>query len=256
MRMRDMEAAIAVYECGSFSKAADIIGTSQPAVSMAVQRLEKDLKISLFDRTGAGVRATVEGAAAIKAFLKITNIVDELREAAETNTLLKIGVTPLLSGRDVTRMLQEALPHYAGGLDVEFCESAQILGRQDLDVRVTIPSLRKKSAFCIELRTVWIGVDNGVFIYCRQEAEVWQRARSALLNSGYAVRKTITVNDCGYAYHMAAAGAGFTPCVLTRGISFQNNIIHTLPELAPARIDIFAQYDMATQLRGVLATME
>ncbi|MEJ1157737.1 LysR family transcriptional regulator [Prosthecomicrobium sp. N25] len=256
MRMRDMEAAIAVYECGSFSKAAEVIGTSQPAVSMAVQRLEKDLKISLFDRTGAGVRATQEGSAAIKAFLKITNIIDELRDSAETNTLLKIGVTPLLSGRDVTRMLQEAFPDHTGGLDVEFCESSQILGRQDLDVRVTIPSLRKKSAFCIELRTAWIGVDNGIFIFCRQEAEVWQRARSALLNSGYPVRKTITVNDCGYAYHMAAAGAGFTPCVMTRGISFQNDVLTTLPELPPARIDIFAQYDMANQLRAVLSTLD
>lgn len=252
MRIKDMEAAIAVYECGSFSKAAEQIGTSQPAVSMAVQRLEKDLKIILFDRTGTGVRATAEGWAAIKAFLKVTDIVGEIRETNDANTRLKFGVSPLLSGRDVTLILREIVPEHNGGFEIEFGESTQLQTRQDLDVRVSLPSMRKKSAICVDLPCRWIGVNNGIFIYCNQESEVWQRARSVLLNSGTPVRKTITVNDCGYAYHMAAAGAGFTPCVLTANISFRDNVIDHLPPLPSVRVDIFAQHEIAGRLRTVL----
>lgn len=252
MRLRDMEAAIAVFECGSFSKAAEQLGTSQPAVSMAVQRLEKDLKLSLFDRTGSGVRATQDGAAAIKAFLRISDIVRDIRDTAEAKAQMRIGVTPLLSGRDVTLILREAIPQHNMGFDVEFRESNDLQSRQDLDVRVTLPSLRKKSAFCIDLPCNWIGTDNGVFILCTQEAEVWQRAQSVLQNSGYAIRKTITVNDCGYAYHMAVAGAGFTPCVMTANISFREHVIDTLPLLPSVRVDIFAQFDTASRLKTVL----
>ncbi|KPL54227.1 LysR family transcriptional regulator [Prosthecomicrobium hirschii] len=252
MRIRDLEAVITVYQCGSFSKAAETIGTSQPAISMAVQRLERELGILLFDRTGSGARATRQGAAAIKAFMKIAQIVDGLHETAETIQALKIAVTPLLSGRDVVSMLQMAMPDHSGGFDVEFLESTEIHQRPDNDVRISLPSLRKKSAFCVELPTEWIGVDNGVLILCNQEMEIWQRARSVLMNSGLAVRKVITVNDCGYAYHMAAAGAGFTPCVMTRNIAFRGFVLDTLPPLAPVRLDIVAPYAIAGELRRLM----
>lgn len=255
MRIRDIEAAIAVHENGSFSKAAEALSTSQPAVSMAVQRLERHLNMVLFDRTGSGVKATPAGAAAIKAFLKITDIFDELLATSATTNRMKMGVSPLLSGRDVVAVLEDAFADHAGGIEVEFIPSDEIQSRQDLDVRITLPSLRKKSTFCVDLPSAWVGVDNGIFIYSNQESEVWQMARSALINSGYAVKKQITVNDCGYAYHMAAAGAGFTPCVLTRNIAFRDKTIDTLPPLPTVRLDIFASFERASRLRELVCPL-
>lgn len=139
MRIKDMEAAIAVYETGSFSRAAELLGTSQPAISMAVQRLERDLKINLFERTGAGSRASQQGTAAIKAFLKIKQIVEELHDTSRTAQALRIAVTPLLSGRDVVQVLQEAMPDEIGGFQVEFIESTEIQARPDFDVRIALP---------------------------------------------------------------------------------------------------------------------
>ena len=40
---RDLEYVYAVYQMGSFSKAAKFLFASQPTVSMAVQRVEEDL---------------------------------------------------------------------------------------------------------------------------------------------------------------------------------------------------------------------
>ena len=47
---RDLEYVYAVYQMGSFSKAAKFLFASQPTVSMAVQRVEEDLGYPVFDR--------------------------------------------------------------------------------------------------------------------------------------------------------------------------------------------------------------
>lgn len=54
-------AFLAVAQCGSFSKAAERLNVTQPAVSHAVRRLEERLGGPLFYRTPAGVRLTSEG---------------------------------------------------------------------------------------------------------------------------------------------------------------------------------------------------
>lgn len=54
-------AFLAVAQTGSFSKAAEKLSVTQPAVSHAVRRLEERLGGPLFYRTPAGVRLTSEG---------------------------------------------------------------------------------------------------------------------------------------------------------------------------------------------------
>ena len=52
---------VAVAECGSFSRAAERLFTTQPAVSKRVAALEADLGVALFDRLGRGIRLTEAG---------------------------------------------------------------------------------------------------------------------------------------------------------------------------------------------------
>lgn len=51
----------AVAEAGSFVRAGEVLGLTQSAVSRAVQRLEQQLKVRLFDRTSRAVTLTDEG---------------------------------------------------------------------------------------------------------------------------------------------------------------------------------------------------
>jgi DNA-binding transcriptional LysR family regulator len=51
MEMTQLEFFLRVVEEGSFSKAADAAGRTQPAVSIAVRRLEEEIGASLFDRS-------------------------------------------------------------------------------------------------------------------------------------------------------------------------------------------------------------
>jgi DNA-binding transcriptional LysR family regulator len=54
-------AFLAVAQSGSFSKAADKLNVTQPAISHAIRRLEERLGGPVFYRTPAGVRLTSEG---------------------------------------------------------------------------------------------------------------------------------------------------------------------------------------------------
>src|SRR5215470_1991529 len=54
--------ALAVAECLSFRRAAQMLGTQQSAISRRVRALEDMLGVSLFERTRAGVRPTTAGA--------------------------------------------------------------------------------------------------------------------------------------------------------------------------------------------------
>ncbi len=49
-----------VYQAGSFSKAADLLGITQPSISYSIKKLETVLEIKLFERNGYGLVLTSE----------------------------------------------------------------------------------------------------------------------------------------------------------------------------------------------------
>lgn len=61
MNLKQIETFVVVAEQGSFSRAADILGTVQPALSRHVRSLELELREHLFERNGRGVKLTEAG---------------------------------------------------------------------------------------------------------------------------------------------------------------------------------------------------
>ncbi len=84
----------AVVESGSFSAAARKLGRVQAAVSQAIDRLEAQLGLRLFDRTGRVPRLTAHGEAIVVAAAKVGADVEALDELVES---LKQGVERTLS---------------------------------------------------------------------------------------------------------------------------------------------------------------
>ena len=61
MDIKNLITFVQVAESGSFSKAGEILGYSQPTVSVQIRQLEQELGTKLFDRVGHMVRLTQKG---------------------------------------------------------------------------------------------------------------------------------------------------------------------------------------------------
>ncbi len=62
MTIQQLNYAITIAEIGSLNKAAEVLYVSQPSLTSAVKELEKELGITIFNRSGRGVSLTADGA--------------------------------------------------------------------------------------------------------------------------------------------------------------------------------------------------
>ena len=73
-----LRAFVTVVETASFTRAAAMLGRTQPAVSLQIRRLEDRLRSPLLDRGGKGVALTTEGAALLPHARRLLRLNDEI----------------------------------------------------------------------------------------------------------------------------------------------------------------------------------
>ncbi len=61
MTLQQLNYVITISECGSLNKAAEILYVAQPSLTGAVKELEKELGVTIFNRSGRGVTLTNDG---------------------------------------------------------------------------------------------------------------------------------------------------------------------------------------------------
>lgn len=61
MTLQQIHYAIVISETGSMNKAAELLYISQPSLTAAVKELEKEIGITVFNRSGKGVSLTADG---------------------------------------------------------------------------------------------------------------------------------------------------------------------------------------------------
>lgn len=112
--MKDMDMVYAIYQHGSFSKAADELYIGQSSLSMAIQRIENELGMPLFERKHHPIRLTAAGKAYIEYYHKVKpakeNMLSFIRDlnSLKTGTLAIGGTHYLLS-----YILQSAICRFA-----------------------------------------------------------------------------------------------------------------------------------------------
>lgn len=79
MLLRHMDYVYAVYQHKSFSKAAEQLYITQPALSAAIKRVEEEIGLPIFDRSTNPVQLTPAGEYYIQSIEKIMSIEKEMR---------------------------------------------------------------------------------------------------------------------------------------------------------------------------------
>ena len=88
---QEMHYIYTVYEYGSFSKAAAALYMTQPALSIAVQRVESRMGMPLFDRTTKPLKLTEAGELYIQKYRQVLDLENELRQQMNDLSSLRKG---------------------------------------------------------------------------------------------------------------------------------------------------------------------
>jgi DNA-binding transcriptional LysR family regulator len=130
--IRHLRYFLAVAEAGSFSRAADRLGISQPSVSQQMRDLEAGLRVTLFQRRGKRILLTPRGLIfqehARGILHQLENSLRELNsEPGDLRGALHLGVIPALNVALVPQLLGTfAADHPAISIAVEEISSTEI----------------------------------------------------------------------------------------------------------------------------------
>jgi DNA-binding transcriptional LysR family regulator len=114
MDLRSLRHVVSLARLGSYTKAAEHLGLSQPALSRSIQSIEQRAKVRLFDRDRGGVHLTAVG----RAF--VARATEVLREADDLDRMLEqaaggargdvaFGMAPLPAAALLPRVLASRL---------------------------------------------------------------------------------------------------------------------------------------------------
>lgn len=103
METRDIEYILAVAAHGGIGRAAEALGISQPALTKAVQRVEMQAGLPLFERTANGMTATYAGTRFLERAQRIRlEYEDGIKEMLGIRTgeqgILRVGYSPSIPG--------------------------------------------------------------------------------------------------------------------------------------------------------------
>ena len=110
MELRDLRYFVAVADYHGFSRAADILRISQPALSRQVKDLEEELGLRLFDRVGRRTILTAAGSDLLERARALLYESDSIKGRASdlaggSRGLLRLGATPHAYESFVARLL-------------------------------------------------------------------------------------------------------------------------------------------------------
>jgi DNA-binding transcriptional LysR family regulator len=168
MELRQIRFFMAVAEERHFGRAAERMYIAQPALSQHIRRLERELGVELFDRSGRHVRLTPAGEAFLEVAQRISRQVDEApvaarrAEAGEAGSL-GVGVqmavaAPVLSVllSHWNRLRPAVRPRLTAG---QAGELVDLVRRRELDVAVVdgpVTDRSLTSALVVEDRLVLV----------------------------------------------------------------------------------------------------
>lgn len=143
---QELEYIYAVHKAGSFSKAAESLHVTQPALSMAVKRVESSIGMSLFDRSARPLELTDAGKIYVEAIGRMMSIEEDLNTQIRDIDGLKSGTLCIGGSHFInTCILPEIMTKYSRrypGIRLELLEAssaflADMLAERLIDITFT-----------------------------------------------------------------------------------------------------------------------
>lgn len=127
LNIRQLQAFVAVFEEGSFNKAAERENATQPGMSTLVRNLEKQIGLRVFERTSKGVEPTQAGE---RLYRRCTTILRDLGDieselrilAGDVSGHIRIGLIPSIAYSLLSPVLTEFSDSYPA-VDVTIVEA-------------------------------------------------------------------------------------------------------------------------------------
>lgn len=98
-----------VYETGNYTRAAEQLALTQPAVSQHIKQIEKELNITLFVRSGGKIKPTADGKLVIQYAERVVSLYEHLQQALvdqkRSISRLQVGITHTAESNVVTEVL-------------------------------------------------------------------------------------------------------------------------------------------------------
>jgi DNA-binding transcriptional LysR family regulator len=95
MDVRHLEHFLGIVDHGGFARAAEALHISQPSLSQAIRRLERELGVELFHRLGRGVRLTGAGEQLVGPARRAVRSLQAARDAARSSRELTLGTVDI-----------------------------------------------------------------------------------------------------------------------------------------------------------------
>ncbi|MEE8388930.1 MAG: LysR family transcriptional regulator [Acidiferrobacterales bacterium] len=162
MDIPSIQAFLAVTETGSFSRAAEQIFITQPAVSKRISSLEATLGVALFDRIGRTVQLTDAGRALQEKAYRIISEVEDVERlirnmSGEVGGHLRMAASHHIGLHRLPQPLQQFHnQHPTVALEMQFMDSeGACRAVEHGDIELAVVTLPKTAAAALDLIHVW-----------------------------------------------------------------------------------------------------
>lgn len=117
--LQKYQAFLTTVDCGSFTKAAEILGYAQSSVSKMIADLESEWKVVLLERSRAGVQLTSDGTAMLPYARELLNSYRKVQEQAASLSgmatgLIRIGTFSSVAAHWMPSIIQRFQNDYPG----------------------------------------------------------------------------------------------------------------------------------------------
>lgn len=146
MELRNLSTFIQVAELGSFTKAAEKLGFSQPTISFQIKQLENELGKQLFDRVGHTVSLTEGGRKVLTYAQRICRLsqemIDDCKDGDEVKGIIRIVMADSLQSSLIISKFADFKRVYPG-IDLKIStagtsEMFRLLEHNEVDVVCTL----------------------------------------------------------------------------------------------------------------------